>query len=159
MHAARVLSLLVLLVGLALSNTAQAHSTSEPTTQLAPGETALGARLIAPCCWTQTLDVHESELATALRLEIRGRLLAGEAADAIEDDLAKRYGERIRAVPKGRDPRGTGAIAIGVGALLAALMLVRMVRGWTRSRPVEVASCRSAEEDARIDEELRALDR
>ena len=27
----------------------------------APGEARLEARLMAPCCWTQTLDMHESE--------------------------------------------------------------------------------------------------
>jgi cytochrome c-type biogenesis protein CcmH len=31
---------------------------------------ALELRLLAPCCWVQTLDVHESELATALRSEM-----------------------------------------------------------------------------------------
>ncbi len=44
--------------------------------------------LLAPCCWNQTLDIHESPLATELRSEIRRRVDEGEAAQAIEDDLA-----------------------------------------------------------------------
>ena len=128
---------------------------------LAPGETALQARLIAPCCWNTTLDVHESEIATSLRAEIHARLTAGEAAAAIEDDLAGRYGEKIRAVPKGRDVRGDWSIAIGIAGLAIGLALVLMVRGWARRKPAPVvpAAPRDPAEEARLDDELDALER
>lgn len=51
---------------------------------------AIQARLRAPCCWVQTLDVHESELATNLRAEIHARLQRGEKSRTIEDDLVAR---------------------------------------------------------------------
>ncbi len=57
----------------------------------------LERRLIAPCCWRETLDVHSSPTATELRREIRTRLQAGESAVAIESTLVARYGSKLRA--------------------------------------------------------------
>src|SRR5688500_9072617 len=62
-------------------------------------------RILAPCCWRQTLEDHESELAHALRAEIEDRVAAGEASSAIEDDLVRRYGDKVRAMPRTWDPR------------------------------------------------------
>jgi cytochrome c-type biogenesis protein CcmH len=96
---------------LAEASPVQGHSVQQ-------GERArwLAGRLIAPCCWTQTLDIHDSELSTALRLEIATRLAQGESGEAIEGDFALRYGEKIRAVPAGADPRME--IVAGVGLLM-----------------------------------------
>jgi cytochrome c-type biogenesis protein CcmH len=135
----------------------------------AAGEVTLERRLLAPCCWNQTLDMHESDLASSLRGEVRARLHAGEPASTIEDDLVARYGERIRAVEKGRDPGGAMPFLVGLGALSIGALLVVMVRRWRRSP----ASARSREDmrgaaskvvqspddpyDTRLDDELRAL--
>jgi cytochrome c-type biogenesis protein CcmH len=64
-----------------------------------PGAERLEGRLLAPCCWAQTLDIHGSEIANSLRREIRTRLKAGESPEAVEQSLVARYGQRIRAVP------------------------------------------------------------
>ena len=135
----------------------------------AAGEVTLERRLLAPCCWNQTLDMHESDLASSLRGEVRARLHAGEPASTIEDDLVARYGERIRAVDKGRDPGGAMPFLVGLGALLIGASLIVVVRRWRRS----AASARSREDvreaaakvgqspddpyDTRLDDELRAL--
>ncbi len=141
-------------LGLAFATPAMA----EPPT---PGEAALQARLIAPCCWNQTLDIHESEIATELRAEIHARLAGGEKSATIEDDLARRFGARIRAVPPGRDVRGDLSIGVGIAALLFGGLLVMMVRGWIRRAPkVEpLPPATRTEEDARLDDELRAMER
>ncbi len=118
----------------------------------------LEGRLFAPCCYVQTLDVHESQLATELRGEIRTRLERDESAQRIEDDLAVRYGERIRAVPRGRDPRRTIPFVIGGAMALAIVALVMLGLRWIR-RP----TLASADEpqlsdgayDAALDAELR----
>ena len=135
----------------------------QPEGVAAPGEAILEGRLLAPCCWTQTLDMHESELATSLRHEIRHRLSSGEAATAIEDDFAGRYGERIRAVPKGGDVRVAVPITAGLLAVICGAGLVFLVLRWTRrgSASLERAPERSARRDAyddRIDDALRDLD-
>ena len=41
------------------------------------GASRLEGRIMAPCCWTQTIDIHGSEPAYELRREIRKRLKAG----------------------------------------------------------------------------------
>lgn len=126
------------------------------------GERAVESRLLAPCCWTQTLDLHESPLADSLRAEVRARLRAGERPDAIEADLVSRFGARMRAVPSGFDPRGS-VLRIAAGVTLAAAGAAALtVRRWTRARPVTArpsAAPLSDAENARIDDALAALDR
>jgi cytochrome c-type biogenesis protein CcmH len=121
-------------------------------------------RLLAPCCYQQTLDIHESELATELRVEIAARVTRGEPAAAIEDDMVARYGERVRAVPKGTEPRG---VITTLGSLLLLVTLVLMlvlVRRWSRRGSTVDAGAQRARPvrgdtlDERLDAELRALD-
>jgi len=129
--------------------------------KLSPGEAILEGRLIAPCCWTQTLDIHESPLASELRAEIHDRLGRGENAEIIEDDLVVRYGEGIRAIPKGRDPRIAISVASAAAMLLSAIGLLWWIRRWTRRSP-SATPARSAEPrdayDDRLDEELGHFD-
>lgn len=138
-------------------------SDADARAQPAPGEAIVEGRLLAPCCYTQTLDVHESPMATELRLEVRTRLAAGESPEAVEDDFAARYGEKVRAVPKGTDPRGS-MFLVAIGALVAAgLGLGLVVRRWRRTPPdAPDAPARTTERrdafDERIDAELRELD-
>ena len=125
----------------------------------------LEQRLLAPCCWTQTLDVHDSELASALRKEIRLRLERGEVAAAIEGDFARRFGERVRAVPKGRDPRTTVPTVVGLlmlSTFFALFMMVRRGRARAAVRGAEPQHAESAEADAydaELAEELARMDR
>lgn len=121
---------------------------------------ALEERLLAPCCWIQTLDVHESELATQLRQEIEQRLLRGEAASAVEDDLATRYGQRIRAVPKGGDPRSLIVMVIAAAMLVSLIAGLFILRKWTHRPPARNPTDRQPadEYDGRLDEELSKLD-
>jgi cytochrome c-type biogenesis protein CcmH len=141
-----VLRLLVLLV-LALPAPAGAQDESA---------LAVESRLLAPCCWNQTLDVHASPLADELRGEIRRRLDAGETGAAIEDDLAARYGERIRALPRGEDPlRPLGPVLAVVLATLAALLITLGRRWASRSTPPPPLVGRAPDAlDARLDDEL-----
>ncbi|MCC6877906.1 MAG: cytochrome c-type biogenesis protein CcmH [Sandaracinaceae bacterium] len=120
----------------------------------------LSERLIAPCCWNETLDTHASPLATELRQEIRARLAAGQSEAAIEQDLVTRYGERIRAVPREGEPM---AIAIFIAGGLALIGLVLLGLRWSRaSRRREQAAppprATTPEEDARLERELEALE-
>lgn len=123
-------------------------------------------RLLAPCCWAQTLDVHESDVASTLRSEIAARLLVGESTHAIEDDLAARYGERIRAVPRGRDTRTSVAVWVFAAMAIALLVLCLVAQRWVRRNRCndEHAQGRldKAEHtalDARLDRELELYDK
>lgn len=58
--------------------------------------------LIAPCCWSQQVSVHQSAAADEMRVEIRAMLQAGRSRDEILDAFVAQHGERILAVPPAR---------------------------------------------------------
>ncbi|WP_437587696.1 cytochrome c-type biogenesis protein [Sorangium sp. So ce1000] len=161
------MALAAAVTGMALSGRADPAPPSQAAAELVdstplPGERALAARLLAPCCWDQTLDVHESEVARDLRREIHARLRRGEAADAIEQDLVTRYGERLRAAPSS----GTlGKVALGLmlGVAVTFLGIFVLLRSW-RSNAAQAAPSEGTiaagrdEYDERLDDELREHD-
>jgi cytochrome c-type biogenesis protein CcmH/NrfF len=121
----------------------------------------LEERLLSPCCWRQTLADHESPLATALRAEIHDRLARREPTTSIEADLVRRYGDKIRALPEGRDPRWIIGTAAGGGAVLGLLALVWFVRRRRAPReeaPVWSEAVFEGEYAERLDDELLAHD-
>jgi cytochrome c-type biogenesis protein CcmH len=157
----KVRILLAVLWGLAFVGVVGAAHAEPPSAKYVEG------RLLAPCCYQQTLDIHESELATALRVEIDGRVARGESAAAIEEDMVARYGERVRAVPKGAEPRGAITIVGGLAVLASFLGMLGLVRRWSRrsskvslepARPGASSRTKDAALDLRIDADLRALD-
>lgn len=145
------LKVAVLAVGCVLAATALARADA------APGEHELFGRLLAPCCWNQTLEVHDSEIARQLRAELRVRLMAGEAPQAIERDLVLRYGERILAVP-GRDSRQDIVWLVLVAMIAALLGLVAAGRRWrARSSPErDELAAQSIAADPRLDALIEA---
>ncbi len=120
---------------------------------------ALAERLVAPCCWRESLRGHPSPLADDLRREIRDRLAAGEPAERIEQDLITRFGPRIRAFSPDWDPRSTAGV-IWFSVATASLALVVL---WTRRQRRQVlplGSGTAGPHDARLERLLDdALDR
>lgn len=132
--------------------------------QAAPGERELLGRLVAPCCWNQTLDVHGGATPDQLRAEIRRRLLSGESPASIEADFVARYGERVRASSDSSSLGSAGFVVVGL-AMLAGVALIYAVRRWlrtARAAKAAAAPAPAAEErdalDAQLDDELRAMD-
>jgi cytochrome c-type biogenesis protein CcmH len=124
----RLLHLWALAFGAVLYASVGALAESTSSSRRPDRASEIEQRLFAPCCWTQTLDVHDSDLSTQLRVEIRNRLTHGESELAIEDDLARRFGDRIRAVPRGADARGAVPVTIGACMVLSLLALVALAR-------------------------------
>jgi cytochrome c-type biogenesis protein CcmH len=96
------------------------------------GAKRLEGRIIAPCCWNQTIDIHGSEPSYALRREIRARLKAGEASDAIEASLIQRYGQKILAV-QDKSPIVSVANTLGLAFLGAGIGAYFMLKRWSRA--------------------------
>jgi cytochrome c-type biogenesis protein CcmH len=143
---------------LALASTAPALAHPDVTDDRSR---VVSSRLLAPCCYQQTLDVHESPMATALRDEIRARLRAGETPAQVETSLVARYGERVRAVPQNHDPRDHVLVLVALAMVLGAVLLLRALRRWSRRvvvAPAVVTAPPRDAWDARLDDELRALD-
>ena len=140
-------------------------------TEHVPGAAALEGRIIAPCCWTQTIDIHGSPASTELRREIRARLKAGESVEAVESSLVERYAatcvERdkprtcILATTQDSGLGKTGVLlAIAMGA--AGVGAVGLLRRWQRRGATEAEQPKDLPErnalDERLDAELSRLE-
>jgi cytochrome c-type biogenesis protein CcmH len=125
------------------------------------GPKGLEARLLAPCCYGGTLDVHDSELAHDLRKEIEDRMARGESADAIEADFVVRFGPRVRALPT--EGALTTSFFVAFAAIFAAVaLLFWRIRARAARAPATAAegaspSVRDALDDE-LDEELADRD-
>jgi cytochrome c-type biogenesis protein CcmH len=58
--------------------------------------------LIAPCCWSQPVSQHDSEVAQQIRDEVTAMVGAGKSREEILDFFVARYGERILVTPRAR---------------------------------------------------------
>jgi cytochrome c-type biogenesis protein CcmH len=110
----------------------EAAPPSQDLQEYVEGAKRLEGRIIAPCCWNQTIDIHGSEPSYALRREIRARLKAGETADAIEASLIQRYGQKILAV-QDKSPIVSVANTLGLAFLGAGIGAYFMLRRWSRA--------------------------
>ncbi len=167
---------LILGVGLSFSGAAFAHSPS-PVGSVAPeddygediqgnvpGANALEGRLMAPCCWVQTIDIHDSPIALSMRHEIRRRLRNGESPEVIQASFVERYGPKIMAVQEGSQLKNVfiGLSVVMGGAGIAAAM---MIGRWRKQSAPKDAPKKDALEPARdkwdekLDAELKDLDK
>jgi len=114
--------------------------------------------LLAPCCWRESVAIHESEIAAQLRAEIHRRVERGDAAAAIEADLVRRYGERIRVEPASWRTGALMAVpAIAGLLLLASLGRRRRMRSPATAVPPTPSAVTQRHLD-QLDDELAALD-
>ena len=94
--------------------------------------------VLAPCCYTETVGQHQSEIAVQMRVEIAKWVEQGRTDEEILGTYAKRYGAKVlvdpNTIPKGWTLLVPWAVA-GLGALGAALMLWR----WRAARLGTVA--------------------
>jgi cytochrome c-type biogenesis protein CcmH len=126
----------------------------------AVGEEAVFMRLLAPCCWQQTLDVHDSPLATELRGEVRALLRTGQSPEAIEQAMVARYGDRIIALSR-EDPLDSVSVALAFVALAVGAALIWAGLRWVRASPSDAEEGKPKGRDAyddRLDAALEELD-
>jgi cytochrome c-type biogenesis protein CcmH len=124
---------------------------------------AIEAMLVAPCCWSQQVSVHQSEAAAEIKGEIRVALKAGRTRQQIVDAYVDRYGARILIEPP----------ASGFAAWLYVLPVVTLLvsaggfafvvkrfarRGASTVATPEPSSAGNEELTERLDDELRDLD-
>jgi cytochrome c-type biogenesis protein CcmH len=122
---------------------------------------ALEGMLIAPCCFTQQVSVHQSPAAEEARRDIRARLAAGETRQQILDAYVRQYGRHVLAEPPAEGFDRTLYVLPVVGLLASAALLTLIVRRFAaRERPAEPAILPDADAAARtrLEDELRDLD-
>jgi cytochrome c-type biogenesis protein CcmH len=127
-----------------------------------PGASAIEGRLMAPCCWTQTIDIHGSEISIAMRHEIRRRLRNGESADTIQASFVQRYGPKILAVQPNSPLKGVFiglSIVMGGAGVASVLMLGRWRKRSESGDPPETKRSEARDKwDDKLDAELHDLD-
>jgi cytochrome c-type biogenesis protein CcmH len=118
--------------------------------------------LIAPCCWTQPVSQHYSEVSEQIRQEVRAMVEAGKSRDEIFDYYVAKYGERILAAPRAKGFNALAyilpwaALALGAGLLIVLLRKVRSPAPARIPDPLPPAS--DSRYNAIIEKELRELD-
>ncbi len=121
--------------------------------------------LIAPCCWSQQVSLHESPAATEIRADVRRRLAEGQTHDQILDAYVGEYGERILAVPRAS---GFNYLLFTLPPLLFLAtggLVIRFVRRASRRGEAALtapamtpADADTRRYDQQLDDELRDLD-
>jgi cytochrome c-type biogenesis protein CcmH len=89
---------LLLAVTVALAAAAAPASLSPEEQQRAR---RLQERLVAPCCWQETVATHNSDLVRTIRGEIVDMVAAGRTDEEILSTYKQRYGARILVEPEG----------------------------------------------------------
>jgi cytochrome c-type biogenesis protein CcmH len=127
---------------------------------------AIDAMLIAPCCFTQQVSVHQSPAAEEVRRDVRARLAAGQTRQQILDAYVAQYGKRILAQPPAAGFDTTLyllplVLLIGTAGVLGVL-LRRFTHTQTANGAPEAETSAPAlvspGEQQRLDDQLRDLD-
>jgi cytochrome c-type biogenesis protein CcmH len=150
-------SLLQMTLALAL-----AHAAADPQA-IERDARQLEAKLIAPCCWSQQVSLHQSPAADEIKQNIRKLLAEGKTSQQILDIYVAEYGDRILAEPPARGFSLLIYVApwlflVGsVGLVIAVIRRLRAVSP-APAKAERAAAPPSEAEAERIDEELRNLD-
>jgi len=115
--------------------------------------------LIAPCCWTQPVSQHPSEVSDRIRREVREMVAAGRSRDEIYDHYVAEYGERILASPRARGFNKLAYILPALALLLGGCLLLILLKRLRAPAPEAAAP---AAPDPRyasaVDKEIRELE-
>jgi len=121
------------------------------------------AMLIAPCCWSQQVSLHQSPASDEIKTKIRTMLAAGQTQEQILDAYVAEYGDRILAEPPAHGFNAALYVLPWVflaGSVGLVVVVIRRLR--TPGREVTASASRAAPIDEaeaeRIDDELRKLD-
>jgi cytochrome c-type biogenesis protein CcmH len=91
--------------------------------------------LIAPCCWSQPVSQHYSEVAEQIRNEVHSMVVSGKSRDEILDYYVSKYGERILASPRARGFNSLVYILPWAALILGAWVVVILLKKLRRPTP------------------------
>ena len=84
--------------------------------------------LIAPCCWTATIDVHPSEISDQMKAEIVQFLKQGKTKDEILKYYVAKYGERVLAIPQSPFQKYSVYLLPAAALLLGIIIIMIFLR-------------------------------
>ncbi|MCS7043259.1 MAG: cytochrome c-type biogenesis protein CcmH [Bryobacteraceae bacterium] len=100
---------------------------------------SLQEKLVAPCCWSESVASHRSEIAAEIRAEISRMVAEGKSDREILDFYKAKYGARILMEPEGE--LRLWAYTIPVAASIVGLaFVIWIIRRMLRQQPANPAS-------------------
>lgn len=95
----------------------------------AAGERArkLQEKLVAPCCWNESVAHHRSEVAGQIRAQIESMVEAGKSDREILDHFVAQYSKRILIEPEG-STRAVATVMPFVFLLVGGVFTVFVIR-------------------------------
>jgi cytochrome c-type biogenesis protein CcmH len=118
-------------------------------------------QLIAPCCWSEPADVHQSPAAEEVRAQIRAALQQGYTEQQILDSFVAAYGERILAKPTAKGFNLLVWILPAVAIVSGGFVAWRYLRHSTRTEMVAKPPQPASMDDPyarRLERELEEFD-
>jgi len=106
-------------------------------------------KLMAPCCYSQTIDVHDSEIAQQMRGEVTAMVMAGKSEQEVLDYYKTEYGESILAVPDG----AAGTLVFSLPAYATLFAVLALLCGMVitvRRRPRAILALPSGMDEATL---------
>jgi cytochrome c-type biogenesis protein CcmH len=122
---------------------ASAQTAEQPQERVARLEHAV----LAPCCYTESVAIHQSEIALKMRLEIAKWVAAGKSDQEILDTYAGLYGSKVLVDPRTM-PRGWTPFVPWLVLILGVFLVVWVLKHW-RAAP-RTATALSATEVANL---------
>jgi cytochrome c-type biogenesis protein CcmH len=116
-------------------------------------------QLIAPCCWSQPVSQHDSEIAEQIRNEVSSMVAAGKSREEILDFYVARYGERILVTPRARGFNVLVYVLPWAALPLGAWILFLLLKKWRTPVPVtDPAPLPDSRYTSVIEKEMKELD-
>lgn len=107
---------------------------AEPAAGQASRIDKLEHTLLAPCCWSETVATHRSEVALRMKVEIRRMVLEGKSDREILDFYKQRYGQRVLVEPEGTQWWVVNIVPV-TAVILGLAFTVWVLRRWLRPLP------------------------
>jgi cytochrome c-type biogenesis protein CcmH len=80
-------------------------------------ERELRRKLVAACCWNETIDQHTSGTADKMRTQLHSLLADGKSDDEILNAFVQEYGKRVLI-----EPAGSASLLINTVPVVAGVM-------------------------------------
>jgi cytochrome c-type biogenesis protein CcmH len=108
-------------------------------------------RLLAPCCYTQSIAEHGSDIAVQMRSEVAEMVASGKSESEIVEHYRRIYGDRILIVPDGMTGRILFSLPVAIAALACIVLFLcfrKMLRSGRLERTRAVSQSRPVLSDA-----------
>jgi cytochrome c-type biogenesis protein CcmH/NrfF len=95
--------------------------------------------VLAPCCYTEPVAIHQSEIAVKMRLEIAKWVAAGRSDREIIDTYVGLYGSKVLVDPRTL-PRGWMPFFPWLVLILGMFLVVWLLKRWRAAPRIATAS-------------------